>query len=113
MTAFGLTLVQAEMRDFIVGYIAAHDGVSPSYDEIASACGLGSRGRVAFHLSKLKDRGHIDWKRGKPRSIRIVGDGLSPKLRAKLEAFCAASGDRPDDVIADAVALHLDECGAA
>ena len=38
---------------------------------------------------------------------------LPPRLRAQLEAYCAATGDQPGLVIAEALILHLDELEGA
>jgi hypothetical protein len=36
---------------------------------------------------------------------------LPPELTKKLDAHCRATGEAPDDVVRDALALHLDELG--
>jgi predicted DNA-binding protein len=47
-----------------------------------------------------------------PNSQRIVVE-LSPELEARLAAHCAAWGEPAADVVADAIALHLDELEGA
>lgn len=108
---FGLTPRMAEALGFIARRIEA-DGTPPSLQEIASELGIGSRMRARELLRGLRERGHIDWIDGRERSLRILPPegigGLDAVLSERLATFCASRGERVADVIADAVALHLD-----
>lgn len=70
----GLTKRQ---RDCLIA-IARHtvDGVSPTYDELATDLGLASKSGIHHLLCELKARGAITFKPGKPRSVRIIRQRL-------------------------------------
>ena len=59
---------------FIVDYIAAHDGLSPSQREIAEGCYI-VRSAVLRHLDRLEAWGRSLREPGKARSIRIPKRG--------------------------------------
>ncbi|WP_029073551.1 LexA family protein [Kaistia adipata] len=67
----GLTRVQAKVLKAIEALIAKR-GFSPSYDDIASATGLRSRGSVNRVIVALRERGFITFHPGRSRSIAIV-----------------------------------------
>lgn len=67
----GLTKVQAKALGAIERYVA-NNGFSPSYDDIASATGLRSRGSVNRVIVALRERGFITFHPGRSRSIAIV-----------------------------------------
>lgn len=48
----------------------------------------------------------------KTRTVQPMAVVLPADLEERLAAHCAEWGERPSQVIADAVELHLDECGA-
>ena len=58
---------------FIVGYKAEHDGISPSYREIAEGCNLSGVSSVLCALNRLADAGRIERVDGSNRSIAVVG----------------------------------------
>ena len=58
---------------FIAGYKAEHDGISPSYREIAEGCELAGISSVVCVLNRLADAGRIDRVDGSNRSIVVVG----------------------------------------
>lgn len=47
---------QREILDFIVGFVES-EGYEPSYRQIASHCGLSSKGGVARHIAELERKG--------------------------------------------------------
>lgn len=51
------------------------DQMPPSYDELAIALQLPSRGAVNRVLTMLKERGYVDWDPGHARSLTLVHDG--------------------------------------
>ena len=84
-------------------------GCAPSFDELAARLGIRSKGAVYRHIKALRERGHVDFMPQKSRSLVVLdGDDLPPQVRAQLARHCAATGERPGDVIADALALHFD-----
>jgi repressor LexA len=108
VTRFSLTDRQRGVLAFITARLAA-GGEAPSYEEIAAGCGLGSRGQVAAIVAALVERGHLVQLPHKKRSLALPAvASLPPGLRARLAAYCAARGESDADVIADAIALHLD-----
>ena len=110
----GLTARQFETLKVIATFIEEH-GISPSFAEIGERMNLRNRGAVHRHVHALKERGRIEYHEGCSRSITIAKELTAPEflgdaLKAKLLAFCIENGERPTDVIATAVELHLDEC---
>lgn len=107
----GLTRRQADCLAIIRAYIAEH-GCSPSYAELMGALGCRSKSTVARLLDGLKVRGHVDWTPRVERTLTLVErrapSSLSPDLQNRLACFCAEHGEEVEDVIADAVLLHLD-----
>ncbi|MEN5206748.1 transcriptional repressor LexA [Stenotrophomonas terrae] len=69
-------------RAAILGYIRdqVNAGQSPSLAEIASACGLASRGAARKHVLALNEAGLIEVAAGQARGIRPAG----PSARAEL-----------------------------
>lgn len=63
------------VRRFLYEYMEAHDGMSPTYDEIMEGVGLRSKSGIAWHLHNLEDQGVIELrgKGTKSRHIHIVG----------------------------------------
>lgn len=111
--AIGLTPHQKQTLDFLKSYQAEHGGVSPTFAEILEHLGAKSKSRVSEILIALEERGHIRRLANKPRAIEIVSErspvSLPPHIDARLRSYCAKHGERPADIIADAVDLHLDE----
>lgn len=68
----GLTNRQAQLLTFIRDYIAGHNGVSPSFPEMAVATGLRSKGNVHRLLTCLEERGFIRRKPHLARAIEII-----------------------------------------
>lgn len=69
-----LTTGQATTLRFIEDYMADHTG-SPSYDEILVGCGYKSKSEVSRVISGLLDRGFIQSRPGKARSIVVIRSG--------------------------------------
>lgn len=67
----GLTKRQSEALAFIRGFIEAK-GYSPSYSEIATGIGAGSKGEVHRLVHQLKGRGAVTLGEGRGRSILPV-----------------------------------------
>ncbi len=108
----GLTPRQRDCFEAIRGYIERH-GQSPSYDDLVAALNVSSRGNIVRLVYALRDRGWISFLTCTRRSIAIVQDppayALPPQVEAKLLAHCCATGENPNDVLADAVTLFFDE----
>ncbi|MET4206887.1 hypothetical protein [Bradyrhizobium sp. LA2.1] len=111
----GLTTTQREFLEGIERHIEQHRQ-PPSYREIAKMFGFKSTGRVTEVLRGLQERGWITFLPGRARSITVL-DKASPRtggyelplaLDAQLRRYCTDMGEKPDDVVADAVALLLD-----
>jgi len=60
-----------EVYRFVVQYKQAHDGNSPSLQEIGRACGIRSTSHVYLYLVRLADAGRI--KLAGTRSIEVIG----------------------------------------
>ena len=68
----GITPRQADLLRFIRGYVAEHDGVAPSTEEMAVALSLSSKSGVARLVSKLEARGVIRRIKFASRSISLT-----------------------------------------
>jgi SOS-response transcriptional repressor LexA len=107
---YGMAEREARTYRFIRAWQATK-GYCPSLQEIAD--GIGYRSKTAVHnaVKELQRRGFVAKQRAK-RSIVLTTEGyrviLAPDLAMRLESHAQATGDPPEAVIADAVALHLD-----
>lgn len=70
---------QLALLRFIAGYLQAHDGVSPSFNECAAGIGLASRGSVAGLLDGLEGRRLIRRLPGRTRAIELLVDVPVPQ----------------------------------
>jgi DNA-binding MarR family transcriptional regulator len=73
VTRAGLTRRESEALSFIRAYVAASDGVSPSYAEIAAAIGLKAKSGVHRIVVRLEQRGHLRRLAGRARSLAVKG----------------------------------------
>ncbi len=63
-----------QVYDYICDYKQAHDGNSPTFRQIALACGISSTSVVNFYLVFLEEQGLLKVERSwQTRSIRIIG----------------------------------------
>jgi len=113
MTRPGLTAKQQDAFDAILAHQAEH-GLTPTIAELAAALGVSSKSTAVRLILALEERGYIVRMPFRARSIAVIDADALPKrgmtveLRAKLLAYCRSRGEKPADVIADAVALFLD-----
>jgi SOS-response transcriptional repressor LexA len=92
-------------------------GRSPTFAELQRALGLRSKSSVTRLLGSLEERGMIARLPNRACAIRLIRGGgapsalaiLPPLLARRFGGFCARTGQRPADVIADLVGLYLDE----
>jgi len=108
-----MTPQQQRCLSYIRDYIADHDGVAPSYAEIAVNLGMASKQGIHRLISALESRGYLTRVPTLARSIRLADSDdaslLSPRLLAKLHAYCARTGERPDAVVCELVGIFLGE----
>lgn len=74
---YGLTARQRDVLTFIEVYADAHNGITPTYDEIVDATALASKGRAYRLVEALEQRGYIVRLFNRPRSIRLA-DEVTP-----------------------------------
>lgn len=67
-----LTPRQHDLLKYIKAYIAEHDGVSPSIEEMQAALGLKSKSGIVRFLGRLEERGAIRRRRYMARSIDVL-----------------------------------------
>ena len=93
-----MTTQQRALLAFIVGYIRSHNGVAPSYQQMAEALGLKSKSGVHRAVKSLVERGHLkDMPRHRARCLTPVGFDLANVDRvAALEAVMEAFSWTPD-----------------
>ena len=70
--AFGLNSLQRQVKQFLIDYMAKHDGLAPTRAEIAAGCGYSSTSKVNRIIAALEDRGHIETLTARHRAIRVV-----------------------------------------
>lgn len=74
-----LTRRQQDLLRFIAGYQRAHDGISPSYAEMAKGIGAPSNSVVAWLIDKLEQRGHLRRLRNRYRAIEVMTPVAVPR----------------------------------
>ena len=88
-----LTRRQKEVLDFIADFLA-HNGYSPSFEEIAEGIGLASIATVHKHLTALDSKGYLNRNFNQSRSL-----DLAPKyhreLRQQKRALAASPAETP------------------
>lgn len=109
--AAGLTPRQSEALAFIRAYIAERK-VSPTYQEIADALNISSKGGVARLVDALEQRGHIVRLKGGIRSLAPVDDAahavrLPRDLDRRVCSLAAARAIAPTVLIQEAVELYF------
>lgn len=86
-------------------------GCSPSLEELKTALGLRSKGRVHKMVDLLQARGWITVQPGRQRSIALTGDvrryALPPDLEARLRLYCKETGAMPATIVAHALNVFL------
>lgn len=108
---------QRDALVFIARYITAHKGVAPSFDEIATELDIRSKSGVSRIVAGLEARGYITYLPNKPRSITLkskhrdarAGFFLPEKVQETLSKYCREHEDDEASVVADAVAIFLDQ----
>ena len=75
-----MTKLQKKVFDFIKAFWD-ENGFSPSYSEIAAHMGLSSKGSVHRFVCALSDRGFIQYRYGRARSIVVVERAIAPPAK--------------------------------
>ncbi len=75
-----MTKLQKQVLDFIKKFLA-ENGHSPSYSEIAAFMGVASKGSVHRIVCALSDRGFIQYRYGRARSIVVVNRDIVPPVK--------------------------------
>jgi hypothetical protein len=109
----GLTPRMAEALRAITGHVALH-GVMPSRSTLAAALGCNKTNATRLMLA-LVERGELNSvTRGGPLA-GFGREGVSvfvpAHVAAELAAFCVKNSEKITAVVADAIALHLDQLG--
>lgn len=82
VTRFGLTKQQRRLLTYLREYIG-QNGEAPSFEEMRTAFGWGSKQRVWEVLNALQERGFIWRDYNRPRSIKL----LDPPIRINGEWY--------------------------
>lgn len=92
MMRSGLTRMQAELLAFIRDYVGRNE-CSPSFEEMAAAIGINSKGGVHRLVVCLEERGHIRRIPGRARAIEVLDQSALPwELEQKISAYCRHQG---------------------
>lgn len=81
-----LTEKQAKALAFIKGYMAEHDGLAPTCEEIAAGIGLASKANICRILEALVERGAIRRLPQRARAIEIV-EPVAPEAQPLPATF--------------------------
>ncbi len=68
-----LTTKQKQVLDAIKTFIADHS-FPPTNEELCEIVGVKSKSTMHTHLTKLREKGYVDWWDGSPRTFRILKD---------------------------------------
>jgi repressor LexA len=74
-----MTKLQRKLYDFVKEFLDQH-GFSPSYSEINDHLGIKSKGGVHRLVTALSDRGFIEYRYGRARSITITNRPIAPPV---------------------------------
>jgi SOS-response transcriptional repressor LexA len=74
----GLTRKQLELFRFIEDYIATHNGIAPSFQEMVEAVGIKSKSGVFRLVNALEDRGFIRRIPNRARAMAVIESPPSP-----------------------------------
>lgn len=117
---YGLTARERDCLNAIEGYVMRH-ARAPSLTDLGALLGLSSKSGVYRLVEGLEQRGWVRKLPNRARSIEIVSQPVSAgsrafilpqSVQATLDAHCRLIGEHPDNVVADAVALFLDQAEA-
>ena len=110
----GLTQRQRDALTMITAFVGRH-GIMPSRRLLAAEMDC-SPNNAARLMHGLAERGELNsLSPGGPLTgLGLVGVMVSvpPDVAAKLAQFCSLHNEKLQHVVADAIALHLDQLGA-
>lgn len=89
-----LTKKQRDLLVFINDYLAAHDGASPSFEEMKEALDLRSKSGIHRLLEALEERGFLSRMHNKARAIEIM------KMPGQIPPSVATSAKSANNVTA-------------
>lgn len=64
---------------YVAGYLEAHDGISPSYQNIGDALGINSKSNINRKVDALEEAGSLRRLRGKCRAMEILQPVAIPR----------------------------------
>ncbi len=105
MAKVGVSRKMKECLDFVRAYIAEHDGVSPSFQDIADGIGIASKSGVHRLIVALEERGLIQRMKDRARSLSVPDDEgtihltMPAKLQSLVRRKAAAAGISPEKYI--------------
>jgi hypothetical protein len=82
----GLTSRQLKFLNVIREYMKSHDGVAPSYRQMADAMGLKSTSGAFRLMECLERRGHVRRVKGSARSLELIEKAAS-EVPSRLRLF--------------------------
>ncbi|MGE7418607.1 LexA family protein [Methylobacterium tarhaniae] len=108
----GLTPKQRRLLTFIERYVAASDGVSPSFDEMREGLGLRSKSGIGRLLEGLEERGHIRRLSNLARGIELTAQpaslDLSALTQARIRGLASRAGTTPNAFLSAVLDAHGD-----
>jgi len=74
-----LEIKAQRVLQFIAGHLEAHDGISPTYEQIGDFLGSGSKGHASRYVSALKQAGAISTLERRARSFSVNAPVTIPR----------------------------------
>lgn len=102
-----VTRRQKEVLDFLESFVA-HNGYSPSFEEIARGMGLKSLATVHKHITNLEKKGLLDRVHNRSRSIDVLPPGSRNRSseRVPLAGRIAAGLPVETSEVQESISLH-------
>lgn len=85
--SMSLTAKQAELLDYLEGYLAYHNGIAPSFEEMKNALGLKSKSGVHRLIAALEERRRIIRRHNRARAIEVISQDAPPADVPALHTF--------------------------
>jgi len=101
-----ITRRQKEVLDFLTQFVA-HNGYSPSYEEIARGLDLSSLATVHKHVTNLQAKGLLQRAHNRSRSIDVLPQRGSKRAAERLPLMGRIAAGTPIEAIENAESISL------
>lgn len=104
----GMTAQQAELLKYIRDF-SEREGHAPSFEEMMSALGLGSKSSVHRLVTALHERGLIRRIPGRARCVEVINQSVrfSSAAEVHIKAYCQRNRASREEAVAVAVESYF------